>query len=329
MKDFLIKLLGRERIGRWYHNVQFLLNSKYGKSYREVKKYFRDINESQSKELNKCLSEIYFSSFQDGYLNSDIGKNDMEDHLINRLLNFRYDTIPWINSLISLKQSKVLEIGCGTGCTTVALAEQGCELTSIDVNNIDIKVAKKRCELYNLSVNILAMNAVDIAEINSKFDLIVFSASLEHMTYEERLISIKTAWSMLNKNGFLVVIETPNRLYYFDGHSSKLPFYHWLPDQLAMQYSKYSPREACINNSFDEMQFLRFGRGASFHEFEIALDIRCSDMEVYNMQSFRKTFISNIISDEYKYNHFLKKLGPSNIPEGFYFEHLYIAIKRS
>ncbi|GHV46186.1 hypothetical protein AGMMS49546_33720 [Spirochaetia bacterium] len=333
MKDFLIKMFGSERMKRWYHNVQLLLNKKYRKSYYKVKKCFRDINENKSQELYKCLSEIYFDhrniTHGGGRLVSDIDKKDMEDHMINRLLNFRYRTIPWLNSLISLEQSKVLEIGCGTGCTTVALAEQGCQLTSIDVNNIHLEVAKKRCELYNLSANIFAMNAVNIKEINEKFDLIIFSASLEHMTYEERLISIKSAWNMLKKNGFLVVIETPNRLYYIDTHSSMLPFYHWLPDQLAMQYSKFSSREACIKNSFDEMKFIRFGRGASFHEFEIALDIRYNAMEVYSMQPFMGTVISNILLKENRYNNFLKKLGPSNIPEGFYYEYLFIAIKNS
>lgn len=60
MKDFLIKMFGSERMKRWYHNVQLLLNKKYRKSYYKVKKCFRDINENKSQELYKCLSEIYF-----------------------------------------------------------------------------------------------------------------------------------------------------------------------------------------------------------------------------------------------------------------------------
>jgi S-adenosylmethionine-dependent methyltransferase len=329
VKDILYKIFGREKIKRWYFNIILLLNSKYRKSFYNVEKNFIEINNSKKEELYKYLSEFYFSSFRKGYLESDIGKKDMEDHLINRLLNFRRRTIPWINSLMPLEQSKVLEIGCGTGCTTIALAEQGCKLTSIDVNDIYIEAANKRCELYDLSVNISAMNAMEINKINEKFNLILFSASLEHMTYEERIISLKLAWDMLEDNGFLAVIETPNRLYYLDEHSSFLPFYHWLPDQIAMRYSRYSPREACINNSSDEMKFIRFGRGASFHEFELALNTRCSDFEIYSMQAFEKTFISNIVLKEYKYNKFLRRLGPQKISDGFYYSDLYIAIKNT
>jgi S-adenosylmethionine-dependent methyltransferase len=329
VKDILLKIFGKERLIKWYLKVSLLLNSKYRKSFYQVKKNFLEINDSKKEELYKHLSEFYFSSGQNGYLDSDIGKKDMENHMVNRLFDFRYKTIPWINSLMSLEQSKVLEIGCGTGCTTVALAEQGCKLTSIDVNDIYIEVAKKRCELYGLSANISAMNATEINKINEKFDLILFSASLEHMTYEERIVSLKLAWNMLENNGFLSVIDTPNRLYYLDGHSSFLPFYHWLPDQIAMQYSKFSPREACVNSGSDGMKFIRFGRGASFHEFEIALNTRCSDFEIYSMQTFEKTFISKFVSYEYKYNKFLRKLGPPKVSDGFYYSNLYIAIKKS
>jgi S-adenosylmethionine-dependent methyltransferase len=325
MKDFIINMIGRERVKKLYFKVQVMLNAKMRKSFNKVKKCFCEVSETKNNELYNCLAEFYFSA---AYLNTDIGKKDMEDHLVNRLFNFRYRTIPWINSFASIKKSKVLEIGCGTGCTTVALAEQGCELTSIDIDENSINVAKKRCEIYGLSAEILVMSSIDINELNKKFDIIIFSASLEHMTYEERIKSLKLAWEMLKQDGFLVVIETPNRLYYYDNHSSMLHFYHWLPDQIAIQYSKFSPREACINNSHDEMKFIRFGRGASFHEFEIALGIRYNQLKLYNMQSFEKTVISSIASDEYKYSKMLRKFGPKDMQDGFYYKDLYIAIKK-
>jgi len=71
-------------------------------------KNFIEIDDSKKEELHKYLSEFFFSSFKNGYLDSDIGKKDMENHMINRLLDFRYHTIPWINYLMPLKQSKVL-----------------------------------------------------------------------------------------------------------------------------------------------------------------------------------------------------------------------------
>ena len=333
MGRILNKLIETERLNNFKLNIRLLLNSKYKKSFCKVKRQFREINDTQKNELYAYLSDFYFSTYDCdcySYLNTEIGKKDMNDHMFDRLIDFRRFVIPWLNSIVSLPQCKILEIGCGTGCTTVALAEQDCELSSIDVDSTHIKVAQKRCEIYDLSVNIHAINATCINEINEKFDMIIFSASLEHMTYEERLTSIKLAWNMIKKNGFLVVIETPNRLHYFDGHSSILPFYHWLPDEIAIQYSKFSPREACKNSSSDEMAFIRFGRGASFHEFELALGKKCADMTIYDMQSFLDIFISKVIHrNKREYSKLLKKIGPAGVPDGFYHSDLYIAIEKS
>lgn len=79
---------------------------------------------------------------------------------------------------------------------------------------------------------------------------------------------------MLARGGSWVVIETPNRLWYFDGHTALLPFYHWLPDRLAFEYARFSPREYFreVYSEFTPdkaLHFLRRGRGVSFHEFDL------------------------------------------------------------
>ena len=96
------------------------------------------------------------------------------------------------------------------------------------------------------------------------------------MTVSERLLALSQAWDILPVGGMLGVTETPNRLWFYDGHTSLLPFFHWLPDELAFQYSRFSTRE-----NFREIyrertavsyeHFLRRGRGVSFHEFDLAI----------------------------------------------------------
>ena len=67
-----------------------------------------------------------------------------------------------------------------------------------------------------------------------------------------------------------------NRLWHFDHHTSFLPYFHWLPDDLAFAYSRMSPR-ANFRERYREpdaasrLHFLRRGRGVSYHEFELAL----------------------------------------------------------
>ena len=114
------------------------------------------------------------------------------------------------------------------------------------------------------------------------FDFVIFFAALEHMTFEEREIAMRNTWSMLRPGGLWVVIETPNRLHFFDDHSARLPFFHWLPDEVAWEYGIRSPRKVFSNLLESEPRgaetpvlLQRFGRGISYHDFELALGPLC------------------------------------------------------
>ena len=71
------------------------------------------------------------------------------------------------------------------------------------------------------------------------------------------------------------MLETPNRLRHTDTHTAWLPFYHWLPDELAFKYARFSERTN-FREGYGELtderllHFCRRGRGVSFHRFQIA-----------------------------------------------------------
>ena len=89
------------------------------------------------------------------------------------------------------------------------------------------------------------------------FDLIIFFARLEHMTLPERMEALPAVWKLLADGAWLAVTETPNRLCgIFDSHTSQLPYFNWLPDDLAFAYSKFSAR-ADFKDSFRERHPLR------------------------------------------------------------------------
>jgi hypothetical protein len=59
-------------------------------------------------------------------------------------------------------------------------------------------------------------------------------------------------------------------------HTSWLPFFQWLPDDLAFKYSRFSPRFNFGGMYGEEtaermLHFLRRGRGVSFHEFSLTM----------------------------------------------------------
>ena len=161
-----------------------------------------------------------------------------------RLDFFRNVIVPWIDSIIAIKNLNILEIGCGTGSSTLAFAEKGAKITAIDINEDYILKAKTKTAQFSSNISFYVMNASEIGSAfkTFKFDLIIFMASLEHMTIKERITSIKSAYSLLPENNFLCISGTPNRLHFLDSHTSHIPFFHWLPDNLAIEYSKYSIR---------------------------------------------------------------------------------------
>jgi len=211
---------------------------------------------------------------------------------------------------------RILEIGCGTGSSTVALAEQGAHITAIDVDSPSLTVARERCRILNLDVDFQELNSADAASVMGKqqFDFVLFYASLEHMTHAERIIALRGIWNLLAEGGFLCVIETPNRLYYKDYHTSYLPFFFWLPDDLAFEYSQLSPREFFHNrySKYDSqsLDFLRQGRGVSFHEFDLAMGpvekLRVlSSMSEFHRRRKPLQWLWHRFSSDYRYESFL------------------------
>ena len=252
---------------------------------------FRRISDTGLGSIRASLEQHYFAfpRVPKEYLASEWGQQDLQNHLVRRLRRDREEVIPWLDEARPLRDSKVLEIGCGTGCSTVALAEQGAKVIGIDLDEPSLEVARKRCEVYGLDVTFRLANALDVGELygDLRFDLIIFYASLEHMTHHERISAIRTTWDMLPPGGLLSVVDTPNRLWHTDSHTSLLPFFHWLPDELAFDYSRFSSRPDFrdrYDHYDDEQQrlhFLRRGRGVSFHEFVLAL----GSIEQLNVQS--------------------------------------------
>jgi S-adenosylmethionine-dependent methyltransferase len=153
------------------------------------------------------------------------------------------------------------------------------------------------------------------------------------MTIAERITSLRKTWEMLPAGGLLVIVETPNRLWYFDGHTSILPFFHWLPNELAFKYSCFSPRGAFREfyrdyNTSSKEKFLRRGRGVSFHELDLAIK-PAQDLKVISSLSSFKGLAYKLHHSrlERRYKSILRSVYPS-IHEGFFDKKLDLIIKK-
>ena len=301
-----------------------------------LKKNQIQINGIDLNVIEKSIKKNYHTGWRsEQNYSKEMYEEDLHDHISGRMDHDRRRIIPWLDSLKQLNSSQILEIGCGTGSSTVALAEQGAKVIGIDVDEGALIVAKDRCKVYGLDVEFRFQNANEISmeTFDTRFDYVIFFACLEHMTINERISSLKNTWEMLDKGGFLVIIETPNRLWYFDNHTSNLPFFHWLPNELAFRYSCFSSRENFRDkykkyDTDSKIHFLRRGRGLSFHEIEIAINpvqkfkLICS---VASYEGFRHQLLQSRLDRKYK--SILKSIF-SGIHSGFFEEFLFLVIKK-
>jgi S-adenosylmethionine-dependent methyltransferase len=299
------------------------------------KRHIRPMEATMQAVESACRQHYYQGWRGEEHYSREAFQKDLRDNVRQRLESDREKVIPWIDAAMPLEGKRVLEIGCGTGSSTVALAEQGARVTGIDIEEGALAVARERCKAYGLQAELRALNAQSLSGnfARGEFDLIIFFACLEHMTIAERLHALADAWDLLPRNGILSVVETPNRLWYYDDHTSWLNFYHWLPDELAFHYSRFSPRENFkeIYREYDaksQEHFLRRGRGMSFHEFDVAIMPANRLKVVSSLSSYRglRHTIRQSRTDR-GYKAMLRRLFPG-LHEGFFDSDLYLILRK-
>jgi len=211
-------------------------------------------------------------------------------YVFGRMEQSQTSIMPWLKASVpDLEQMTVLEVGCGNGPSTVPLAMACRSVRSFDIGAEGIPIARKRCELLGLKnatffardTNWIEEYFLDPGTLGEDVDMIFCYALFEHLLPFERLKFLIGAWCHLAIGGHLVILETPNRLYYFDWHSSQIPFADQLPPELVYLWNGFSDRRSIPKdiraNSVEEAEkasvdrLYRFGRGASFHEFYTAL----------------------------------------------------------
>jgi 2-polyprenyl-3-methyl-5-hydroxy-6-metoxy-1,4-benzoquinol methylase len=317
------------------HKVKEKLKNQFFPIPQELKKNHLYPSKEQMKELeNSIRTNFHVGWRSEDKFTPEAYKADLQAHLINRLEDDRRRIIPWLNAASPLKGKTVLEIGCGTGSSSIAIAEQGAKVIGVDLDADALKVAEDRKRIYDLDIEFHYLNATEVQNKfkDIKFDFIIFFATIEHMVHEERMIGMKETWNMLQPGGLWVVLETPNRLWYFDGHTSGLPFFQWLPDDLAFKYSKYSPRKEFSGiyreyNDETALHFLRRGRGLSFHEFDLTMNDSAKLNVVSSKIQFEKHQRLRMSKLEKKFKKMLRKAHPG-LHDGFYDKSMDLIIRK-
>jgi SAM-dependent methyltransferase len=192
--------------------------------------------------------------------------------------------IPWLAGHVRLDGARVLEYGCGDGQVSRTFAPHVASVVGLDIDADAVRRGAR--ELERRSVENVALHAHPAEEIvdalrarAGEVDIVLLYAVVEHLAIAERLAVLEAAREVARPDGVIVCVEAPNRLVSFDGHSSQLPYMNWLPYELGRLYGERSPRPDYVEGLLEARRsgpereaewWVRYGRGVSFHEFELA-----------------------------------------------------------
>jgi len=105
------------------------------------------------------------------------------------------------------KDSKILDIGCGTGRTTFQLAKKGYNIIGIDIVPVMIESAKELNKEFNARIEFKVMNATYLEFENETFDGAIFSfCGWDQIPKKEnRLKALKEIYRVLKYYGHFIL----------------------------------------------------------------------------------------------------------------------------
>lgn len=114
------------------------------------------------------------------------------------VLNYIY------NQVRENSYSSVLDIGFGTGLLTTQLYNEGYQITGIDFSSNMIDIAKKKMPNATL-INWDFASGLPIEIISNKYDYIISTYAIHHLSDEGKIEFIKSLLKLLNVNGKILI----------------------------------------------------------------------------------------------------------------------------
>lgn len=231
-------------------------------------------------ELIQEMFEEFGASFTVQEIGRDIADNDAQ-------LDVRYSVLAYFPDDLLNRPLRILDYGCGSGSSTLALARLFPNATIIGMDFVGkyLKLAQLRLQHYDLhSAQFHQVPSSGEFSASQSFDLVFLNAVYEHMLPGERPVVLQGLWRALKPGGSLILNQTPHRWFPIETHTSALPLINYLPASLARWAQiKLSKRSFGVE-TWEQM--LRRGiRGATVSE--IVRNIACVDQGARLLKPFR------------------------------------------
>ena len=140
--------------------------------------------------------------------------------------------------------SKLLDLGCGTGLTLAFLAQVFPNSTGCDVGAKEVVATKTILKDHGLKIPLIKYNGKKLPFADSFFDIVTFIEVIEHVDNPDMVL--KEIERVLKPDGVLH-ITTANKWWPIEPHF-KLPFLSYLPKKMADWYVSVFKRGSSYQN---------------------------------------------------------------------------------
>ncbi|TLZ44653.1 MAG: class I SAM-dependent methyltransferase [Methanobacteriota archaeon] len=163
----------------------------------------------------------------------------------SRLVHFVQYLVPEIEFRCGpLDGKRVLDFGCGSGASTVALAMRAKSVVAFDIDKESMDLCARRLAEHGLEsqVQLLCTRSLDdVRDQIGEVDLILMCGVIEHLPITQpdlRRNIIRTLFRMLKESGYLYVYDTPNRMWPYDFHTTHMWWIPWMEPGSARAYHR-------------------------------------------------------------------------------------------
>ncbi|MBW2981999.1 class I SAM-dependent methyltransferase, partial [Candidatus Woesearchaeota archaeon] len=122
------------------------------------------------------------------------------------------------------KGSSILDVGCGSGRTTVGLKEMGYNIFGVDLTPAMIKTAKEIAREKQLKIHYEVQNATDLRFQDSSFDNALFSFNgwCQIPNHERRQKALNEIYRVIKPKGYFIFTIHERHVF-----GKRLPFWTW------------------------------------------------------------------------------------------------------
>lgn len=239
----------------------------------------------------KIISEFGSKITQEAYIkNAEKGLWDSEKILIEKYFKLN---------------STILDIGCGTGRTTIPLYKLGYKITGLDITPEMIQNAKKIAKAKNLEIPYEVGDATKLRYRNNSFDNTIFSNNgwTQIPGRENRIKALKEIYRVLKPDGYFI----------FTTHDRTWRSYNWFWIKQWLKFYILKPLGFKIEEiDFGDRFFKREIGGTKFEQKqfihipdinEIKNQIIEVGFELVLMDKENKIVKTNLHNKDYVHNH--------------------------